>query len=519
MLRWLPLAGILGAQAVLSAAVMRGTVASPDEARYITAGHQLIYELWHGGGSPYYETYFSGAPDFYSPLAAVADSVGGLAAVRLMSLTFMLTATVLLCLTARHLFGEGAALAAAGLFAGLGLTQDLGVYANYDALALMLLGSAAYCAARSRESRWLLLVPLALLGANLAKYMSIVFDPVVIGMAALQLAEQGWRAVRYRVLALGLALGSLLGLAAYVAGSGYVAGIMFTTLDRPAGASVVLAAQRQPVHVILAESAGWIGAVVALGVCGILLAGRPASRHALLALLVVAGLLVTIEGLRLHSGESMRQHDDFGAWFTCIAAGYALSVIPARLRSRQLRYGAALVAAAAVAALGVRSSATAAATYEGKAPAGVRTVMAFAAAVRPYLSLPGARIALGSVDGFQVAYLDHVNIPWFRFFNDDYLKYPLPGRGGDSHGQAPGRVCFTVRPGCVYLEGPAAYRAAVHAHYFALISLAGGHRGTAQDRAIAGAVARTPGYVLLTRAGGAPTWIYLPAYRQPAARS
>ena len=24
---------------------------------YIYSGHQLIYEMWHGGGSPYYEGY------------------------------------------------------------------------------------------------------------------------------------------------------------------------------------------------------------------------------------------------------------------------------------------------------------------------------------------------------------------------------------------------------------------------------------------------------------------------------
>jgi hypothetical protein len=65
------------------------------------------------------------------------------------------------------------------------------------------------------------------------------------------------------------------------------------------------------------------------------------------------------------------------------------------------------------------------------------------------------------------------------------------------------------------LEGIAGYRAAIHAHWFTLISLVGDH-GTAQDTTIEQIVEKTPGYVLLTRLGGEPTWIYAPAYHQNA---
>ena len=139
---------ILVAQTILSARIMSGKAAGPDEARYIFAGHQLIYELWHGGGSPYYETYFSG-PDIYSPIAAMADHLGGLAEVRLMSLAFMLVATFILFLTTQRLFGYWAALMATGLFASLGLAHDIGVYGSYDSLALMFVAAATYCAVRS----------------------------------------------------------------------------------------------------------------------------------------------------------------------------------------------------------------------------------------------------------------------------------------------------------------------------------------------------------------------------------
>ena len=90
VLYWLPLAVILAVQTVLSARLIPLSIATGDESLYIYSGHQLIYEMWHGGGSPYYETFFSGSPYLYPVMAAVIDHVGGLAAVRLASLFFML---------------------------------------------------------------------------------------------------------------------------------------------------------------------------------------------------------------------------------------------------------------------------------------------------------------------------------------------------------------------------------------------------------------------------------------------
>jgi hypothetical protein len=103
-------------------------------------------------------------------------------------------------------------------------------------------------------------------------------------------------------------------------------------------------------------------------------------------------------------------------------------------------------------------------------------------------------------------------VPWYGYFDDVYIKYPIPGRGGDAHGQTLGPACQAVRPRCMYLEGIAGYRAAIHAHWFTLITMIGNH-GVAQDTAIEQAVEDTRGYVLLTRTGGQPTWIYAPAYR------
>jgi hypothetical protein len=152
-----------------------------------------------------------------------------------------------------------------------------------------------------------------------------------------------------------------------------------------------------------------------------------------------------------------------------------------------------------------------AATYE--AGHNVRDLPLFAT-LKTYLTGDEqGRFLVGGIIEDQLLYMDHVDIPWYDYSNDVYVKYPIPGRGGDSHGQVPGLACFSVRPHCVYLEGPAGYRAAISAHWFTLISMAGNH-GIPQDAVIRQTVLRTAGYVLITRLGGAPTWIYAPAYNR-----
>jgi Dolichyl-phosphate-mannose-protein mannosyltransferase len=520
--RWAPLAAILCAQTVLTARLIHVSTASGDEGRYIYAGHQLIHELWHGGGSPYYETYFSGAPVIYPVLAALADHVGGLVAVRLMSLQFMLAATVLLFATGRRLFGYLTGVAAAGLFAGLGLTEDLGALATHDAMALMLTAAAAYCAVRTGDqephaSRWLVLVPLTLLAANATKYATLIFDPVVVGLAALQVSGEGWRRVGRRAAALSAATAAALALAVFLAGRAYLNGILFSTLDRRAGSWAVFAAIRVPARAIVVDSWDWVGLVVLLGALALVVAVAVQDDRRrygpLLALLGFAGILVTAESLHLHTVESMRKHDDIGIWFTSMAAGYVLARPAALARGKTAK--AALAAAVPLVVLlsGAHYSTLARSTYEAGTSAARRHAFA---AIKRYLELPSGRYLIGGLDNEQMVYTDRLTIPWYRLFDDVYIKYPIPGRGGDSHGVRQGPACTRPRPGCMYLEGLAGFRAAISAHWFALISMVGSH-GTEQDEQIEAVVRRTPGYVLLTRAGGAPTWIYAPDYRHAGA--
>src|SRR5580700_11736642 len=102
-----PLLAILAVQAALSASMVRASTAFGDEALYLSAGH-LEWSRWlHGTQIPAYQTWFSGAPVMYPPVGAIADSLGGLAAARLLSLVFMLGATCFVwSTTARLLVDE-----------------------------------------------------------------------------------------------------------------------------------------------------------------------------------------------------------------------------------------------------------------------------------------------------------------------------------------------------------------------------------------------------------------------------
>ncbi len=94
-----------------------------------------------------------------------------------------------------------------------------------------------------------------------------------------------------------------------------------------------------------------------------------------------------------------------------------------------------------------------------------------ALALKPYL-VPGHEYLLSGLDNYSTIYYSHVNLPWYEYATDDnYIKYPIPGRGGDWSGTVHGRICHSLGLGCTYLEGPAAYTAAISAHAFAVIEL------------------------------------------------
>jgi Dolichyl-phosphate-mannose-protein mannosyltransferase len=319
-----PLLAVLAVQAILSLRLVRADTAFQDEALYLWAGHLEWAHVLHGTPLPQFPSYFSGAPVVYPPLAALADSLGGLAGARILSLAFMLGATVALWATADRLFGRRAAFFAAALFAVLGPTLHLGSFATYDAMSVFLVALAAWLVVRAGDRQdatmWMLAAGAALALANATSYASALFDPVVILLALVAaFPKPGGRLAAGRALILLAVVAVLLTSAVLIGGSRYVHGIDITTLDRAAGTDSPLS--------VVAHFWSWTGVIIVAAVCGVVIGWvrRPGSAQAwLLTLAAAAALLVPAEQADLYTTASLDKHGAMGAWFAAIAAGYAV---------------------------------------------------------------------------------------------------------------------------------------------------------------------------------------------------
>jgi Dolichyl-phosphate-mannose-protein mannosyltransferase len=322
-----PLLAVLAVQSALSARMVWDRTAFGDEALYLSAGH-LEWSHWlHGTQVPAYQTWFSGAPVIYPPVGAIADSLGGLAAARLLSLLFMLGVTCFVWGTAiRLLQDQRAAFFAAALFALLAPTLHLGSYATYDAPALLLLAAATWCAAGARGSqqatRWIVAAGILLALANATKYATALFDPTVLGVTFLS----SWPAAGRKVAL--LRAGLLAGTAAVVVavllalgGSGYLSGIQLTTTGRPDGTDTAA--------LVLADAWSWTAVVLVPAVAAAVVGAvrRQWPQALLLAVLALSALLAPADQARIATTVSLNKHVDFGAWFAAIAAGYLLSTL------------------------------------------------------------------------------------------------------------------------------------------------------------------------------------------------
>jgi Dolichyl-phosphate-mannose-protein mannosyltransferase len=354
-----PLLLVLVVQAVLSVRLVGANTAFQDEALYLWAGHLQWAHWLHGGPVPPFPYYFSGAPVIYPPVGALADGVAGLAGARVLSLVFMLGATVLVWATAGRLFGRRAAFFAAALFAVAGPTLHLGAFATYDALALLLVAVAAWCVVRAggrgEAAGWMIAAGVALAVANAAAYSSALFDLFVLALAVLVAwPAVGGRAAARRAATVLIVTAALLTAGVLVGGGSYLAGIGRTTLARVPGSASALA--------VLADSWSWAGLIFALAVSAVIISwarrdGR--ARTVLLAVLALAVVAGPVEQARLHTAASLNKHVGLGAWFAAIAAGYAIdrfiAAAPAG-RAGTLTAGACVAALTFPAVLGASQS-------------------------------------------------------------------------------------------------------------------------------------------------------------------
>ena len=329
---WAGLLPVLALQTVASLLLMGRNTAFLDEATYISAGKQLMQVWLHGGPNLHYETYFSGAPVVYPVLAGAVDMAGGLVAVRLLSLMFMLVATVLAYVCGRRIYGQRAGWFSAATFASLSPTIFLGAFATFDAMAVMLLSVAGtiviLAGSRATERRvptYFYLAGPVLYVANLAKYSTLPFDLVIFAVALAIVARRSgwWVAARATGMVAGVTA-ALLSITAGLAGPAYWRGVFSTTLARTSGSATS--------SQILIATSKWIGLLILLSAIGLATVvfrarrgRRPAGDVLVATILFVALLVAPFSHLRISTMTSLAKHVGFGAWFGSLLAGYVLA--------------------------------------------------------------------------------------------------------------------------------------------------------------------------------------------------
>jgi hypothetical protein len=458
-----PLLAVLAVQAALSASMVRSSTAFGDEALYLSAGH-LEWSHWlHGTPIPDYQTWFSGAPVIYPPIGAIADSVGGLAAARLLSLIFMLGVTSFVWCTANRLLADArAAFFAAALFAVLAPTLHLGSFATYDAAALLLLAAAAWCAAGVRSGRqaswWMIAAGVLLALANATKYATALYDPVVLGVAILSAwPDVGWKAaLRRGALVVGPAAALLAVLLAF-GGSGYLTGIRVTTTGRVDGTDTA--------GLVFADAWSWTAVVLVPAVAGAVVCAvrRRWPQALLLAVLALSALLAPADQARIQTTTSLNKHVDFGAWFAAIAAGYLLSL----LSRRRVVLAAALAALIPITAVGT-------------------------AQARAMIDWPDAA-GLVKVVGPMTSDGGH-----FLVETTDVLQYYLPNTTWQQWSDTAG-------------NSPQYYLQRIRQHYYTVIVLSF-NQTLSTDYAIAVELAATSGYSLAAKVQSGKTVFYVWEY-------
>jgi hypothetical protein len=449
-----PLPVVLVVQAVLSLRLVRADTAFQDEALYLWAGHREWAHWLHGAPVPPFPAYFSGAPVIYPPLGALADHAGGLAGARILSLVLMLGATALCWSAASRLFGRRAGFFAAALFAVAGPTLHLGAFATYDALSVLLVALAAWCAVRAADradaTGWMLAAGIALALANAAAYSTALLDPVVVVLAFLIACPRpGGKAALARAATLLTVTVALLVAGTLIGGSSYLTGISQTTLGRVGGADPALS--------VLDGAWSWTGLIVVAAVIGAILSyarhrGRPQTW--LLALLGAAALLAPLDQALLHTLASLNKHVDAGAWFAAIAAGYAVEQFIAAGHDRRTR--AVVCAACGVAlilplSIGISQARAFSTAWPNSA--------SFIAILRPLADHGTGRLLVE--DPAIAEYYLPAGVQWQRWSSTRNIVLP----GGASTG-GPSRAAGVVGDG-----DPAAFARFIRRGYFSLVAL------------------------------------------------
>ncbi len=483
-----PLLGVLVVQAALSYHMLWSRTAFGDEALYLWTGH-LEWSHWlHGTPIPAFQTWFSGAPVIYPPIGALADSIGGLVAARMLSLVFMLGVTTFVWATAVRLFeNRRAGFFAAALFAVVGPTLHLGAFATYDALALLFLSAAAWCAtgARGRQDStgWIIAAGILLVLSNATKYATTLFDPSVVCLASLSswttVSKQA--ALRRGALLTGLVAALIAGLLK-IGGSWYVDGVTQTTTARSYGSDAP--------SLVISDAWSWMAVVLIpafIAVLACLFVRRWRHQLVLVTLLAGTALLAPANQARIHTTTSLNKHVDFGVWFAVIAAAYLLALLVASLRQRWARVLLTVTLSAALVPLAANGMAKAEGMVDWPDTTGLVNV------VRPLTDHGGNFLAE----------------------TNDVLEYYLPGT---TWRQWSNTYSITEADGTIQdVNGnPEYYQNAIEHHYFSVVILSF-DQTYSMDVDITSYLSSTKGYRLIDKVSSDNThptvfdvWEYLP---------
>lgn len=335
-----PLTGICAVQAGLSLTLIWSNTAFIDEAEYLWGGHLEISHWLHGTAlPPTLARTFSGSPIIYPPLGALADSLGGLAGARILSLICMLAATGFLYLVARRLLGSTAAVISCAVWAISEPAIRLGAFATYDALSVLMMAISVWLAVqagfRRRRGEFVAAAAASLALANATAYSTIVIDPVVIAVVFVAwLSTIGARQARF--------------CAAWLCGAGAMffllvmsmsrswSGFIFTIVLR--GGSGGFIDGSSTASTILASVWSYSGPCVVLAAIGTVIALSAESGYRRTLLVLAGSAIVVIPAAQLYDSTdvSLDKHLAYGIWFAAIAAGYGCNKLLQSLNIRRL---------------------------------------------------------------------------------------------------------------------------------------------------------------------------------------
>jgi 4-amino-4-deoxy-L-arabinose transferase-like glycosyltransferase len=337
---------MLAVQAGLSLLLAMSNTAFGDEALYMWAGHvELTHWFSHVAVPPMtYDDYFSGAPQLYPPLAAMADSVGGLIGARILSLFFMLGTTILLYSTANRLAGRKAALFSCALWLACEPNLRMGGYATYDPMAIFFICLALWAAVKAAgHKNHAELVGLSAVAAAIGcitAYSYAIYLPAVVIISYLAWARE--RGAKRSLLSAAGMIILMCGLLALVPTLLHLwHGISFTTIHRD------ISRDHETRASILQTAWSYAGLITVISAAAAVIAiadAKGRSDRLLRGALLGAALVVPVYQILIaKTGWALDKHLSVGMWCVALVAGLGLASI-----SWPRVKGPALVAAASL---------------------------------------------------------------------------------------------------------------------------------------------------------------------------